>query len=40
MLGVRIDYPTRWICDPTLVNIRIFNSQHNKTLAIALMLAD
>jgi len=32
--------PSRRICAPTLVNIRIFNPQHNKTLAIALMLAD
>ena len=30
----------RRICDPTLNNITIFNPQHNKTLATALMLAD
>ncbi len=30
----------RRIYDPTLNNITIFNPQHNKTLAIALMLAD
>ena len=30
----------RLICNPTLINIRFFNPQHNKTLAIALMLVD
>ena len=30
----------RRICDPTLINIRFFSPQHNKTLATALMLAD
>ncbi|MBR3828451.1 MAG: hypothetical protein IKR79_05520 [Bacteroidales bacterium] len=38
--GQAEERPPWRICDPTLVNIRIFNPQHNKTLATALMLAD
>jgi hypothetical protein len=30
----------RWICDPTLINIRIFNPQNDKKPFIPLMLAD